>query len=364
MVMRKKRVILFGLLVIVILLYIRSHTLSITNWKGNADQALDPKYSQHMTGKENTLMISDVKGDTAHISSAYTTLKGEANTSNNGAVKEIIHQGDARGSKRRKRLPGAIIAGIKKCGTASLGTFLDFHPNIVAAEGEVAFFNSPYLYDKGIDWYIGRMPVATPGQLTIERSPAYFHSSKAIKHIHEDLAIDTKIIFVACDPVQRVISDYCQLLHFKEKHKLFSQKSKPDRFDYKRASQYLKSFLPGGYNFVNTTIESTLMDEEGKLKTKHGLIRRGLYSYFLERWLKYFTPDRILIVDGNTFKVNPLSEIQKVESFLNLQPYFTDDSFYFNKTKGFYCIKVPEFCMGQTKGMDTVGGCDPAVAKT
>ena len=58
-----------------------------------------------------------------------------------------------------KRPPDVLILGVKKCGTITLGKFLDYHPNI-AATGEVSFFEADKSYAKGWENYIMKMPAA------------------------------------------------------------------------------------------------------------------------------------------------------------------------------------------------------------
>ena len=52
---------------------------------------------------------------------------------------------------------------------------------------------------------------------------------------------------------------------------------------------------------------------------------------------------------------NPAVELQKVEQFLQVENYYTQDRIYFNETKGFYCVKVSHnvngggHCVGNTR---------------
>lgn len=50
-----------------------------------------------------------------------------------------------------KRLPQAIIVGVKKGGTRALLEFLRVHPDVRAAGAEPHFFDR--FYDNGLDWY-------------------------------------------------------------------------------------------------------------------------------------------------------------------------------------------------------------------
>ncbi|GIY27243.1 heparan sulfate glucosamine 3-O-sulfotransferase 4 [Caerostris darwini] len=60
--------------------------------------------------------------------------------------REQLHK---RGLKRR--LPGAIIIGVKKGGTRALLEMLRLHPDVVAPGPEIHFFDRHY--EKGLQWY-------------------------------------------------------------------------------------------------------------------------------------------------------------------------------------------------------------------
>jgi len=51
----------------------------------------------------------------------------------------------------KKRLPSAIIVGVKKAGTRALLEYMKLHPNIRAPGPEVHFFDR--FYNRGLDWY-------------------------------------------------------------------------------------------------------------------------------------------------------------------------------------------------------------------
>lgn len=91
----------------------------------------------------------------------------------------------------------------------------------------------------------------------------------------------------------------------------------------------------------------------------------GLYAEHLERWLLWFPRAQIHLVSGERLISHPAGELGKVQDFLGLQRIVTDKHFYFNKTKGFPCLKKPEgsnkpHCLGRTKGR-THAHIDPEV---
>jgi len=74
----------------------------------------------------------------------------------NTNMEEVVEDWDMAGSfnaseRRRRRLPGAIIIGVKKGGTRALLEFLRVHPDVRAVGAEPHFFDRHY--DRGLEWY-------------------------------------------------------------------------------------------------------------------------------------------------------------------------------------------------------------------
>ena len=51
--------------------------------------------------------------------------------------------------------------------------FLSVHPNVKPTKNEAHFFNKK-AYAKGINYYRRKMPVSSPEQITLEKTPNYF----------------------------------------------------------------------------------------------------------------------------------------------------------------------------------------------
>ncbi|XP_028331970.1 heparan sulfate glucosamine 3-O-sulfotransferase 3B1b [Gouania willdenowi] len=220
-----------------------------------------------------------------------------------------------------KKLPQAIIIGVKKGGTRALLEFLRVHPDIRAVGAEPHFFDRNY--DNGLDWYRELMPKTLEGQITMEKTPSYFVTREAPARISA-MSRDTKLIVVVRDPVTRAISDYTQTLS-----------KKPD----------IPSFE--SLTFKNRTT--------GLIDTSWSAIQIGIYAKHLDNWLQYFPMEQILFVSGERLISDPAGELGRVQDFLGLKRIITDKHFYFNQTKGFPCLKKAEgsskpHCLGKTKG--------------
>lgn len=210
---------------------------------------------------------------------------------------------------------------MRKGGTRALIEMLSLHSSVAAAQNEVHFFDWESHFQRGLSWYLSQMPYAFPDQLTVEKTPAYFTSSKVPKRIHQ-MNPDIKLLLILRDPTERVLSDYTQVFYNRlQKHKRYQ------------------------------SIESVLV-KDGEINLGYKALNRSLYYVHMQNWLQYFPLESIHIVDGDELIRDPFPEMKKVERFLKLEPQINASNFYFNKTKGFYCLRDHgrERCLHDSKG--------------
>ncbi|XP_075687562.1 heparan sulfate glucosamine 3-O-sulfotransferase 6 [Rhinoderma darwinii] len=245
-------------------------------------------------------------------------------SSNKSSDYKLTHNPSAisvHSSLGNKKFPQAIIVGVKKGGTRALLEFLRIHPDVRALGAEPHFFDR--CYDKGLEWYRNLMPRTLEGQITMEKTPSYFVTPEAPRRIY-NMSKDTKLIVVVRNPVTRAISDYTQTF----------------------------SKTPSLPTFQALAFKNTSM---GTIDTTWSAIRIGIYAKHLENWLQYFPLSKLLFVSGERLVSDPAGEMGRVQDFLGLKRVITDKHFYFNKTKGFPCLKKPEGsgkprCLGKSKG--------------
>ncbi|KAF4092759.1 hypothetical protein AMELA_G00024440 [Ameiurus melas] len=79
---------------------------------------------------------------------AHFSALSELQETENGGGESAIPVSNTYGSKR---LPQAIIIGVKKGGTRALLEFLRVHPDVRAVGTEPHFFDR--FYHKGLEWY-------------------------------------------------------------------------------------------------------------------------------------------------------------------------------------------------------------------
>lgn len=269
-------------------------------------------------GNNSEFYAKTVHGDRKRLMNFRSHVKDDEADRN--VAKIGIEDGEMR-----KRLPNAIIIGVKKGGTRALLEILKIHPSIRACSSEVHFFDRDENYEQGLEWYRQQMPASLTHQITIEKSPSYFIRPEVPERVYR-MSKTVKLLVIVRDPTRRAISDYTQSLE-----------RKPD----------------------NPPFEEMVMDADGKIDEDWSKLEIGRYAKHLARWLKYFPLHQIHFVSGEELIKRPAKEVQLVERFLKLKPFITEDNFFFNESKGFPCFvgKITEngsvkksHCMGETKG--------------
>lgn len=230
--------------------------------------------------------------------------------------------------ERLKKKPDFIIIGAKKGGTRALLEFLRLHPRIKAAGPEIHFFDNHY--EKGMEWYISQLPAVSDNQLVTEKTPAYFHTPEVPQRI-KAMDPNIKLVLILRDPVKRLISDY---------------------------NQFRTKNLDMGNTYPD--LEELVFDAEGQVNDKYPPVQRSVYFKHMKRWFRHFPQNQIHIVNGDAFIRQPWIETQKIENFLQIEPVITENNFFFNNTKGYYCGKdirttgvwtcVRDKCLSKAKG--------------
>ena len=222
----------------------------------------------------------------------------------------------------KNKFPSCIIFGVSKGGTRAVQEYLKLHPDVVAPSKELHFFDNATLQnEKGEDWYLSQLPSSKPSQIVVDKSPDYFQHTQSAKLIFK-ANNKTKLLLLLRDPVERLVSEYMQLV---EKNPL----------------------LP--------PFEDWVIDvRTGQVNTKHPSVMVGAYSQYLAHWLEVFPRNQIHIIESFNLRVNPVTEMNLTEKFLGLRPFLKAKDFYYNATRGFYCMRLRASgviqCLGKSKG--------------
>ncbi|XP_047475241.1 heparan sulfate glucosamine 3-O-sulfotransferase 1-like isoform X2 [Penaeus chinensis] len=250
-----------------------------------------------------------------------TTLYASETTGLDSATTEVYRKRlRFRGTQRR--LPQALIIGVRKCGTRALLEMLNLHPYIQKNGAEMHFFDDDERYANGIEWYRKKMPYSFDNQITMEKTPSYFISREAPARIHA-MNTSARLLLIVREPADRVLSDYTQIMESK---------------------------LRKGIQIA--PFHEKILTPDGEIDETYKAIKISQYAIHVLRWLNVFPRDQIHIVDGDKLIADPFSEIDKVQRFLRLPLHITAENFYFNETKGFYCMRNETFqkCLADSKG--------------
>jgi len=234
------------------------------------------------------------------------------------------------------RLPHVLIIGPQKTGTTALYTFLGMHPSVVSnyesvsTYEEVQFFNGRN-YRRGLDWYMEHFPLpsdnASSSTVVFEKSANYFDSDEAPRRAYA-LLPRAKLICILIDPAKRAYSWY----------------------------QHMKAH--GDQLAVEHSFLEIIKADETSSKAMREIRNRclipGLYSQHIDRWLYYYDSSQMLLLDGDSLRDDPIQVMNRVQSFLTLDPYIDYTHLLkYDPHKGFFCQITSTDktkCLGKGKG--------------
>lgn len=202
--------------------------------------------------------------------------------------------------------PDFLILGTQKGGTNSLYNYMIQHPQIAPAlqYKEVHFFDLNF--ERGVDWYQAQFPLISDQEKILlgEASPYYLFHPLVPNRVAQ-LFPNVKLIILLRNPADRAISHYYWEVGLgTEKLTLTAAIAQ----ETQRLQGELEKFLddPNYYSFNHQ---------------HYTYLARGIYLEQIERWLKYFPPEQMLILPSEDFFANPEISLNQVWNFLGLSPH-------------------------------------------
>lgn len=215
-------------------------------------------------------------------------------------------------TSRVRTLPDVLIVGGQRCGTSSLYKYLGRHPNVAPSlRKEIEYFSTEY--ERGESWYRAHFPLTirrTVARLlrrplvTFEATPDYLLDPRAPRRAH-DLVPDAKLIVMLREPAERAVSHY----HHSVRNGL-------EDLDLVAALAAEEDRLEG-------EPERTAADERTKALPlrRFSYVMRGRYAEQLERWLRLYPRERVLVIRFDDFTVRPVETFERILGFLDLPPW-------------------------------------------
>ncbi len=227
------------------------------------------------------------------------------------------------------------IIGAQKSGTSSLYYYLEKHPNIsVSIKKELHFWSLHY--EKGQTWYRSHFLPIPEGQVwrTGEASPTYLDSPETPERMYHEYP-DMKLIVLLRNPISRAISHYYHWVRLKKE-------SRP-------------------LDIALTEQLAEIPDWDDVISIRNHYIARGCYVKFLEKWLRFFPREQMLVIPSERFQDHPSDIVQTVHSFLKIPPKPLENLEYYNV--GEYHVENPslksqlqDFYAPYTQDLETLLG--------
>jgi hypothetical protein len=186
-------------------------------------------------------------------------------------------------------LPNTIVIGAQKCGTSTLHYYLGFHPEISASRPkELNFFIEGRGWERGVDWYRSHFDPTKPVRL--ESSPNYttWPHNEGIPERMAKLVPDAKLIFLVRDPVARIEAHWV-------------------------------------HNYAKRRERGTVIETITHPSTTYVL--RSHYFMQLERFLRYYDRERILVFQQSDLRDRRPETLREVFEFVGVDPDYDHRAF-------------------------------------
>ncbi|MEH7380605.1 sulfotransferase domain-containing protein [Bacillus sp. JJ1533] len=224
-------------------------------------------------------------------------------------------------SSKQLKMPDFIIIGQQKCGTSALYVNLVRHPNIAAAEQkELYFFNNHY--EKGLDWYRNQFPslvLETANTITGEATPNYIDDPLAPQRVFQCMP-NVKLIILLRNPVDRAYSQY--------------------QMGARNGSCIINGRLPSFEEFIEKEMnlpENYYENLDRKIYLEHyRFLERGIYINKIEKWIKVFPQEQMMIIKSEEFYHDPYKVYKEVLAFLNVPVWEPNKFEFINKFRDKY----------------------------
>ena len=217
-------------------------------------------------------------------------------------------------TSRFRMLPSFLILGGSRSGNTSLFAYLTEHPNIMPGSLK-AFFFFQNITNNTTSFYRSQFPIKRKNLITCDSTSSYFVHPLIPARVHK-LLPSAKLIVVLRNPVERAYSEFHYTVTLgSELTENFEDviKSELKRIEIGNKKPELK--------IENTNYKHFTFSH----------LRDGLYAQHLERWLKFFSKEQLLVLHTKDLSTNFDNTLAKTFEFLNLPKYQIENRIEKNK---------------------------------
>lgn len=204
-----------------------------------------------------------------------------------------------------KMSKSVIVAGMPRAGSTWLYYNLKNHPQIAMPKfKETFFFGSNF--KRGFDWYYSLYGDNIENKVAFDVSPNYYCDDDFFDNIsHFD--VEHKVVLILREPAEWLVSLYSQLKSFTPNMPPIDEYLKEIRIDFDGGSYTIN---PGVFDFA-------------------GVVDKFSNAY----------RGRLLLINFDEIKNNPIRVLKEIESFAGLNEYFDEDTAYIKPVN----VSIPKF---------------------
>jgi len=203
-----------------------------------------------------------------------------------------------------------IIMGTQKGGTTALGINIGKHPDIYIDISPDPFKSEIHFFDlnwkKGIKWYKNHFNYSK--RMVGEKTPDLMYLDYTFPLI-QSVNPYIKIILILRDPIERAFSSWKLITKY---------------FDEKRT---FEQAITDELNIITNKLDKN--ENITFFSASKHYLRKGLYYKQIEKILRWFPRDNILILISEDVIKDMNKEYNKVYDFLNIEPYTGKYDMYF-----------------------------------
>lgn len=190
-----------------------------------------------------------------------------------------------------------------------------------------------------------------------EKSATYYDDPKAPRRA-KGLLPEAKIVILLVDPADRAYSWY---QHIRAHGDIVANSMSFDQIMMSKDTAGFDNDEGDKSTNNNTSDAFESIDEHRVRALRNRCLQPGYYSVHLSRWLEHYQSRQIIIIDGQWFRQNPASVLNKLQLILRVEKRLDyENLLVYSEQKGFYCYRSESItgaggrreikCLGQSKG--------------
>ena len=213
-----------------------------------------------------------------------------------------------------------ILLGNQKCGTTAFHSFISRNPDFIGSKPkELHYFSIDERYNKGERYYHSHFSAledqhAFSGRkIWFDGTGGYLMCRKSPKRIHL-YNPQAKMVVLVRNPIERAFSAYKMYCRFYSENKNWFNIFRLTGKDYTERK-------PEEFNTFRTFISSEIACEESNCNIDMPVLQLGKYEVGIKRYLQFFDRNQIKIFSNQDLLNNPVSTLNELTSFLNMDSY-------------------------------------------